>query len=144
MQSNGLGSMWLVPFQALFIPAKISVVWVNPVYLHTESWTARHVLCFISKNLAPHRSRRKIHEYMTAPCTTCWCTFHCEKGKVTGSGDWVNAEEFTVWFHSALSAVGVLDEWWLLLYNSITLCSWSCLSFLLIKWAILRPSVFLQ
>lgn len=101
-------------FKLFLFKQQKSVVWVNLVCLQTEPWTAHHILWFFSKDLAPHKPRKKVHEYSTAPSITSWCPCHCAKGKVTGSGDHINAEDFTVWFHSALSAMGVLDEWWLL------------------------------
>lgn len=50
-------------FKLFSFQQQLSVVWVNLVCLHTESWTAHHVLWFFSKGLAPHRPRRKTHEY---------------------------------------------------------------------------------
>lgn len=69
-------------FKLFLFKQQVSVVWVNPVCLHTEPRTAHHVLWLFSKDLAPHRPRRKVHEYSIAPSTLHLGAPHCEKRKV--------------------------------------------------------------
>lgn len=83
---------------------------------------------------------RKVHEYSNVPCATPRCTFHCVKRKQLR---W----QARCWKVNCVISLctGYNESFgWLmtvLLYNSITFCSLPCLSFLLIKRAILRPSV---